>query len=76
LPIWVARIGVPFAKLQSKITGKDPVVTNEALSAVKYSCKIMSHGKAKKNWGYNPRSAEQSIKETLEWFKEVGMLKK
>ncbi len=75
LPIWVARLGVPFAKLQSIITGKPPVFTNEALSAVKYSCPNMSHKKAKKLWGYEPRSAKQSIKETIEWFRKVGMVR-
>jgi dihydroflavonol-4-reductase len=74
LPIWVARLGVPFSRLQSKFTGKPPTVTNEALDVVKYSCKVMSHKKAAKAWGYEPMSAKQSIKDAVEWFKKQGMV--
>ena len=75
LPIWLARLGVPFARLQSKFTGKPPTVTNEALTVVKYSCKDMSSKKAEKTWGYESRSVRDSVKDTIEWFKEAKMLK-
>lgn len=75
LPIWVARLGVPFAKLQSKITGKPPTVTNEALTVVKYSCRNMSSKKAEKTWGYEARSVRDSVKDTIEWFKKQKMIK-
>ena len=34
----------------------------------------MSHAKAARELGYQPRPFEQTVSETLEWFREAGLL--
>jgi dihydroflavonol-4-reductase len=73
-PIWLARIGVPFISLYSRITDTRPLYTFESLRALSYH-KMLSCEKARRELGYDPRPLKQTLQSTVEWFTERGMLK-
>lgn len=70
LPFWIARLGVPFEEFKSRRSGKENGFTQEGLTALKYGNTKISHEKAIRDLGYNPRPVRQSLKETLEWLVE------
>jgi dihydroflavonol-4-reductase len=70
LPYWIARLGVPFEALKSKLSGKPNGFTQEGLSALKYGNPSISHQKATDELGYMPRPVKESLKDTLDWLVE------
>ena len=74
LPYWLAELGVPFLKVYAMLRKADPLYTRESLDIIKHSHRMISCDKAKKEFGYQPRPIEITIKDTLEWFKENGYL--
>ena len=73
LPISLARLAVPFAAIQGRITGKEPRFTRASLDALVNHQKV-SHDKATAEFGYQPRPIEQSYRDIVNWFAEAGML--
>ena len=67
-------IGLPFVKAQGKITGQEPLYTNEALVAVTDGNRNISNAKAKKELNYSTRPLEHTLRDTHSWFKENGYL--
>jgi dihydroflavonol-4-reductase len=74
LPYWLAELGVPFLKAYAHIRGTDPLYTRESLEILKTSHHMISSEKAKKELGYHPRPLEETIRDTLDWFRENGYL--
>ncbi len=74
-PIWMARLGVPFAKIESMINGKPARITNEALSALVHSNPLCSSEKAQNDLGYQPIPIYDTLKESIDWFGEYGYLR-
>lgn len=70
LPFWLAQLGIPFEAIKSKITGNQNAFTREALNTVRYGNQRVLHDKATKDLGYQPRSVEESIKDSIQWFLE------
>lgn len=75
IPVWAARVGLPFVKVQSKITGKEPLYTNESIEVLVTGNSKISHEKAKKELGHNPREFKETIRDLISWFKENGYIK-
>jgi len=73
LPLWLAKIGAPVATLIDRIQGKDPLFTPIAMMELESNPKI-SHLKASKELGYQPRQLEQTIADTIDWFRINGYL--
>ena len=73
VPLWMAHLGVPVVALMSKMTGRRPLYTNFSLKALK-SNRHMSHEKASRDLGYQPRPLLDSLKDSLEWFRDNGQL--
>ena len=69
-PIWLARIGVPFIHLWSILSNQQPLYTNESLDIVMQGNKNILNDKARKELGFNPRPLSDSVKDSLNWFKE------
>jgi len=72
-PMFLARIGLPFIHAWAKLSGQHPLYTAESLDILKQSNKRMSNLKAKNELGFNPRPFHETLKDTLEWFKENGI---
>ena len=72
-PMWLARVGAPFVTGWSRVSRTQPLYTSEALVALRANRNI-SHAKASRELGYEPRPIEVSIADTLRWFRERGQL--
>lgn len=70
-PMWLARIGAPFGQAWAALTGRRPLFTSESLNALRGN-RAISHEKASRELGYAPRPFEETIRDTLAWFRETG----
>jgi dihydroflavonol-4-reductase len=70
LPMWIAEIGAVFLNLHATITGAIPLYTSMTLETLKNSHNNISHRKAVETLGYNPRPFEETMADTIKWFKD------
>jgi len=69
IPIWIANMGVPFIKLYASITKTQPLYTYQSLKILQEGNRNIQSNKAKADLGYEPRELEETIKDTVAWFK-------
>ncbi len=69
-PFWLARIGVPFMAVYAKLKKQHPLYTRESLTILRSSNKLISNDKARKVLEFSPRPLEETVADTLEWFKK------
>jgi len=67
VPIWLAQLAQPIMATLAQVNGKQPIYTRPMLNAMKSNHKI-SHAGAARDLGYSPRSFQQTIADTLNWF--------
>jgi len=72
-PLCLAHVGAPFTVAFARLTGGRPFYTDDSLRALK-SNRNISHEKAARDLGYNPRPFRETIVDTLRWFQENGYL--
>lgn len=70
LPLWLAYVGVPFIYLWSELRGQEPLYTKQSLFILQSGNRKISNLKARKELGFNPRPLSETLKDTLDWFKE------
>jgi dihydroflavonol-4-reductase len=70
LPLWLARIGVPFLYAWARITGSQPLYTAQSLEILQSGNRHISNDKARNELGFNPRPLAESLKDTVNWMKE------
>jgi len=73
IPIWLAYAGVPFAAVQSRVTGRPPRFTSASLKALQRHQRV-THEKAAQQLAYAPRPIRETIEDTCAWFKSRGMV--
>jgi dihydroflavonol-4-reductase len=73
-PLWLAGIGAPFVTTYDRLRGRRPLYTSFSIKTLKSSPRV-SHEKATRELGYQPRPLDRSIADTLEWFHQAGKLK-
>lgn len=74
LPPLVAKAGLPFVKLLGALQGKEPLYTNEALEALFNGNRCISSNKARSALNYTTRPLEETLYDTIEWFKNKSYL--
>jgi dihydroflavonol-4-reductase len=72
-PIWLAAAASWFSLGWGALSGKTPKFTPAAIRAIQ-SHRYISHEKAVRELGYQPRPFEETVRDTLEWFREAGLL--
>jgi dihydroflavonol-4-reductase len=75
-PMWLAAGVVPFAENFAKLTGRRPLFTREAMRALRTCNHRISHEKAARELGYNPRPFQETIEDTLRGYAGNGKLKR
>lgn len=70
-PMWLARIGAPFAAALSRLAGRRPLYTRAALKPL-YGNQHISHARATRELDYHPRPLRETVVETLHWFEAGG----
>ncbi len=73
-PVWLARAGVPLARLHSRLSGKRPLYTQESLDRLVRSSRCVSHAKATRDLGFEPRPLRTTLEDTYAWFAAAGRL--
>jgi dihydroflavonol-4-reductase len=73
LPRWLAFVGAPFMAGFAQLTGKRPLYTSASVRALRTGQDV-SHDRAARELGYQPRPLRQTIVDTFEWFRESGYL--
>jgi dihydroflavonol-4-reductase len=73
LPLWIAAVASWFSLGWGKLTGTTPKFTPGAIRSIQMHRHI-SHQKATRELGYEPRPFEDTVRDTLEWFRQAGML--
>lgn len=69
VPLWLARVGLPFITLYSKAIGCKPLYTGESLTIISEGNRMISNEKARRELGFNPRPLAGTIADMLDWFK-------
>ncbi len=70
LPYWLAQVGVPFLKLWARMTRSTPLYTRESVEILKYAHKRISNEKAVRELGYSSRPFSETLRDTINWFRE------
>ena len=70
VPIWLARIGLPFIDIYSKLSHTKPLYTGESLTIIAEGNKMINNTKAKNELDFTPRPLTETIKDFLIWLKE------
>ncbi len=70
LPLWLARLGVPFMSIYSKLTGRKPIYTFESLNILQSGNRYISSKKAHMELGFKSRPLKETISDSYAWFKE------
>jgi len=73
LPMWMAKIGIPFSHTYNKIVGCENLLTRYALYTLNTHTKF-SNKKAKVNLGYQTRSIKTTLADTVQWLEEQGLI--
>jgi len=74
VPVWLCIVPAYFSLLISKTSDTATKFTPFALKTIRTHDRI-SHEKASRELGYNPRPFEETIRDSLAWFKGRGKLK-
>jgi dihydroflavonol-4-reductase len=73
LPMWLAKTSAPVATFFDRIRGGRPLFTSISMKELESNPDI-SHARASKELGYQPRPIEQTIADTVAWFQAHGFL--
>ncbi|HEY90248.1 MAG TPA: NAD-dependent epimerase/dehydratase family protein [Dehalococcoidia bacterium] len=73
MPMWTAKAVAPFAAASARISGKRPLFTPISMKELE-SNRTISHIKASSDLDYEPRSLQNTIADTLDWFQANGFL--
>ncbi len=68
-PLWVVKAVSKISPLYYKFTGEEPLFTSYSIDVLNSNSKISS-SKSRNELGYSPRPIKESIKDSVEWFKE------
>lgn len=74
LPHWLLRVLLPVFKWQSLLTSTPPVLTKQAIKVLLEGPVNISTAKAAQQLGYNPTDIQETIKDTIAWFKKEQIL--
>jgi dihydroflavonol-4-reductase len=73
LPMWLAKVAAPSAMLFDRVRGRRLLFTPISLKELE-SNPLLSHEKASRELGYQPRPLEQALADTMGWFRSHGFL--
>jgi dihydroflavonol-4-reductase len=68
VPLWLAYLVVPIFARFYRLYGRNPIFTRVSLQALR-SNRHVQHDRAARELGYTARSMEETINDTLAWFK-------
>jgi dihydroflavonol-4-reductase len=75
LPMWIAKVGLPFITMYSKMSGTKPLYTSESLVIIAEGNRMICNTKARVELNFNPRPLSDTLKDYLSWLTESGKIK-
>jgi len=73
VPHWLAHVGVPFLSTLAGIQKRQPLYTHDSLRTL-LSHKNISCDKARRELGFSPRPLQETLSDTIAWFRKNGYL--
>lgn len=73
-PMWLARTAAPLATIYNRLLKRRQYFTSVSLRALRET-RPVSHEKATRELGYQPRPFRETLTDTLQWFAEHGQVK-
>ncbi len=73
IPLWLAKIAGYCTPVYYNLANKTPRFTSYSICTLG-SNSFISHQKASRELGYDPRPIRESIEDTFKWFREVKIL--
>jgi dihydroflavonol-4-reductase len=74
VPVSLARIACPFIQLYSSVTKEQPLYTSQSLDILVNSPVNISNQKAITELGFVPRSLEQTLRDTFDWYRQKNFI--
>jgi dihydroflavonol-4-reductase len=74
LPWWLAHIGAVFLNMHATVTGRVPLYTSMSLDTLKESHRNISSAKAARDLGYSSRPFEETMTDTIGWFRQNNQI--
>ncbi len=74
LPLWIASLSLPLLRLQSALTGAQPLYTYESLRILRDSNKNCVSEKACRELAHDPRPLQDTIRDTYAWYRETSLV--
>ncbi|MCS6912817.1 MAG: NAD-dependent epimerase/dehydratase family protein [Myxococcales bacterium] len=71
VPMGLARLAAPPVELISRVLGRRPLLTRDALRALQGNRQVR-YERAARELGYAPRPFEQTLADTYSWFDSMG----
>ena len=75
LPEFITYLPLPFEYIRALITNKPRVLTLDAIHTAQTGNKVVPSSLAREELGHNPRSIEETIYDTIEFFQKRGLVK-
>jgi len=72
-PMGLARFGAPFVQAWGWLSGSEPIYTGEALHALR-NHRVVVGDRARDELDHRNRPLEETIADTVRWFREAGYL--
>ena len=73
VPFWLARAYCTLTPAYYRLSGKTPRYTSYSICTLRSNSDI-SHKKAARELGYDPRPIRKSIEDTFKWFKDAKII--
>ena len=74
VPIWLARVGLPFITMYGKLLNQKPLYTSESLTIISEGNRMISNEKARRELNFSPRPLEDSLSDLIGWLKQQGKI--
>lgn len=74
VPAWMARAGAPAMTLYNQLTGNRQLYSSVSIKAICECNKHISHERATRELGYQPRPLRDTLVDTFRWFQAAGLL--
>ena len=75
VPHWVAIAGLPAIRAYAKTRRITPLYTRETLNLMRDCPASVDDANTRKHLDYSPRPMEQSIADTIDWFRNTGKIR-
>ncbi|MET3878585.1 NAD-dependent epimerase/dehydratase family protein [Chitinophaga sp. OAE865] len=75
LPLWLVFSMLSLVRMLAVISGGPPFYTRQSVYNLVYSNKKIDHSKAATELGFQPRPFTETLRDTIDWFKQTGTIK-